>query len=85
MTYPNDPHNRTPERNTNYGWIIGGLVAVAVVFGIFTMYRHNNNYTAPVAERGTITAPTTNAKPVVPATTGSAVTDVPTAPAVPVH
>jgi hypothetical protein len=83
MTYQNDPHNRTPVRNTNYGWIIGGLVAVAVVFGIFTMYRHNNNYTSPVAERGTVTAPTTNARPGVPATTGSAITDVPTAPAVP--
>ena len=65
MTYQNDPHNRTPVRNTNYGWIIGGLVAVAVMFGIFAMYRHNNNYTSPVAERGTVTSPTT-VRPAVP-------------------
>lgn len=81
MTYQNDPHNRAPERKTNYGWIIGGLVAAAVVFGIFTMYRHNSNYTAPTADRGTI--PTTTVTPGAPVTTGSAVT--PTAPAVPVR
>ena len=78
MTYQNDPHNRTPARDKNsYGWVIGGLVAVAVVYGIFTMYRHNNNYTAPTADRGTVTNPTT--VPNAPVTTGSAVPTAPTA------
>ena len=81
MTY--DPHNRTPERTTNYGWIVGGLVAVAVLFGIFTLYRHNNNYSGPSADRGTTIVPMTNARPAAPATSGSAVNDPPAAPAVP--
>jgi hypothetical protein len=85
MTYQNDPNNRTPARDkTSSGWIIGGLVAAAVVFGIFTMYRHNNNYTAPSADRGTVTTPTITMTPSAPATTGSAVRD-PAAPVVPVR
>jgi len=72
MTYQNDPRNRTPVRDKKSSdWIIGGLVAVAVAYGIFSMYRHNNNYTAPTADRGTVTTPTT--VPNAPATTGSAV------------
>ena len=46
-------------------WMIGGLVALAVLFVFISMYRHNNNYTY---------APATTPAP----TTGSA---VPTAPA----
>lgn len=85
MTYQNDPHNRTPERKTNYGWIIGGLVAAAMIFGIFTMYRHNGTYTVPTADGGKVTAPTTTVTPSAPATTGSAVADTPSPAAVPVR
>jgi hypothetical protein len=80
MTYQNDPHNRTPERKISYGWIVGCLIAVAVVFVIMTMYRHNSNYTASTAGRGTLPTSTTNGA-ASPATTGSA--GIPTAPAVP--
>jgi hypothetical protein len=60
MTDQNDLHNRSPAPDkTAYGWIIGGVAAVAVIFGIFTMYRHNNNYTAPTADRGVVTTPAT--------------------------
>jgi hypothetical protein len=52
-------------------WIVGGLVALAVLFVFISMYRHNNNYTYAPA---TTPAPTTTP----PSTTGSA---VPTAPA----
>ena len=38
---------------------------------------HNNNYTAPTADRGTVTNPTT--VPNAPVTTGSAVPTAPTA------
>ena len=85
MTYQNDPHNRAPERKTNYGWIIGGLVAAAMIFGIFSMYRHNGSYTVPTANGARVTAPTTAVTPSAPATTGSVVTDTPAAPAVPVR
>jgi hypothetical protein len=82
MTYENDPHNRNPARdNTSYtSWIIGGVVALAVVFGIVTMYRHNNNYTAS-NDRGIVATPTTTVAPVVPApaTNGSAVPTEPSA------
>jgi hypothetical protein len=78
MTYQNDPHNRTPARDKNsYGWIIGGLVAVAVVYVLLSMYRHNNYYSAPTADRGTVT--NTAAVPTAPLTTGSAVPTSPTA------
>ena len=72
MSYQNDPHNRSPASdNTSYiGWIIGGLVALAVVVGIFTMYRHNGNYTASNANSP---ATTTTAPKSLPSTTGSAV------------
>jgi hypothetical protein len=72
MSYENDQHNRRPASdNTSYtGWIIGGLVALAVVVGIFTMYRHNDNYTASNANSPTTT---TTAPKSLPSTTGSAV------------
>jgi hypothetical protein len=77
MTDQNDLHNRSPAPDkTAYGWIIGGVAAVAVIFGIFTMYRHNNNYTAPTADRGVVTTPAT--APTDPATTGSAIQTAPT-------
>ena len=77
MTFQNDPNNRTPERKTNYGWIIGGLVAAGLIFGIFSMYRHQGTYTVPTAGGGTTTTPRTHVTPSVPTTTGSTVTDSP--------
>jgi hypothetical protein len=78
MTYENDPNinnrNRRVDNNTSYtGWIVGGLVALAVVVGIFMMTNRNNTNTATndtTVPRATTTAPTPAVVP--PATTGSA-------------
>ena len=77
MSYQSDPRDRRPASdNTSYtGWIVGGLVALAVVAGIFMMTNRN---ASNIARNDTITVPrstaTVPAPPIVPpSTTGSAV------------
>ena len=93
MSYQDDPNlNRDPDRRmdragTSYtGWIVGGVLALAVIIGIFAMSgRTDTTNTAANADRGTATAPANTTRP-APATTGSAVQpnnpagNVPTAP-----
>jgi hypothetical protein len=45
MTYQNDPNRRTGMREeTSYtAWIVGGILAVAVVLGIFAMTNRGDN------------------------------------------
>jgi hypothetical protein len=74
MTYQNDPHNRRPaEADTSYiGWIVGGVVAVAVIVGIFMMTNRSATNTATndtTVPRTTMTSPA----PAAPTTTGSAI------------
>jgi hypothetical protein len=71
MTYQDDPNlNRSNRRGmadeTSYtGWIIGGVLAIAVILGIFIMMgRDNTTNTAATPNRPAATAP---------ATTGTAV------------
>ena len=72
MTYQNDPNlNRGDRRSTaddtSYtGWIIGGVLAIAVIIGVFMMMGRDNKTTtaADVPNRPAATAP---------ATTGTAV------------
>ena len=69
MTYQNDPNRpvnrRTDGRmdpdDTSYtGWIIGGLVALAMVVGLFAMFgRDNTNVASNNSNRPAATAPTT--------------------------
>ena len=76
MTYRDDPNN--PNRNsypitreTNFtGWIVGAVVALAVVISIFALSNRTD-------QTNTATNP-----PETPATTGSA-TSPPTSPAAP--
>ncbi len=66
----NDPgfgHRKPTIQPKSYtSWMVGGLVALAVLFVFISMYRHNNNYTY---------APATTPAP----TTGSAVPNAPAA------
>ena len=34
---------------TYKGWIVGGIAALIILFGVVEMYRHDNNYTPPPA------------------------------------
>ena len=76
MTYPNDPNrNRRPLRDadTSYtSWIIGGLVAFAVIAGLFMMFGRNvgTNSASTTSDRPVATAPSSNPAP-NPGTTGS--------------
>jgi hypothetical protein len=75
MTYQNDPNRRAGMREeTSYtSWVVGGLVAIAVILGIFAMMNRGEN---------TNTASDTPASSSRPATTGSG-TVSPPAPAAP--
>lgn len=88
MTYnANDPNNRNPrvravDDRSYAGWIIGGLVAVAVILGFMFVLPVTNTNTAS-NNNGTNTS-----NPVRPATppastTGSGATSPPAAPAAP--
>jgi len=74
VTYQNDPNNPNNVRRRNgmrdetgyTGWIIGGVVAVAVILGIFMMTNRGDKSTA------LNNSPATTAR-TVPSTTGSAV------------
>jgi len=75
MTYQNDPNfNRRNDRmdrdKTSYtGWIIGGLVALALAVGLFSMFGRDNTKNNTASNR-TPAASTTN-RPAAPSTTGS--------------
>lgn len=65
MTYQNDPNINRPRdplnKDRSYtGWIVGGVVALAVILGIFAMSsRTDNTNTASNADRPAATAPST--------------------------
>jgi hypothetical protein len=65
MSYQDDPNinRRTTARRadeTSYtGWIVGGLVALALVVGLFAMFGRDNTNTASNTNRPAATAPTT--------------------------
>ena len=71
MTYQNDPNrpNRMRDEGSWTGWIVGGVLAVAVILGIFAMTNRTDNTNA--------------ASNNPPATTGSATTGSGTQPANP--
>src|SRR3954468_2487745 len=67
MSYQDDPNinrrNRIDREDTSYaGWIIGGIVALALVVGIFAMFGRDNTNTASnnTPNRPTATAPSTS-------------------------
>jgi hypothetical protein len=68
MSYQNDPNinrreNRKVDREPSYaGWIIGGLITLALVIGLFAMFGRDKNPT---------TATNTTTRPAATATTGS--------------
>jgi hypothetical protein len=69
MSYQDDPNinrrNRMDRDETSYtGWIIGGILALALIVGIFAMFGRDN---ANTASNNTPNRPTTS----VPSTTGS--------------
>jgi hypothetical protein len=66
MTYQDDPNlNRGNRRaaadDTNYsGWIIGGIVGLALVIGLFAMFgRDKTNVASDTPNRPAATAPST--------------------------
>jgi hypothetical protein len=75
MTYQNDPNRRSGmrEERSYTSWLVGGIVAIAVILGIFAMMNRGDN---------TNTASNGPASTNRPATTGSAPVSPP-APAVP--
>lgn len=85
MSHHDDPNlDRRPamDADTRYtGWIAGGLVALAVIAGIFLMFGRNDNTntasnTSP--RRPAATAPATTPAP-TPGTTGAGSTTPPPA------
>jgi hypothetical protein len=82
---PNYPRRNRPgsvEEETNYtGWVIGGLVALALAIGLFTMFGRDTattntavNNPRPVTTTTTpapLPAPVPTGQPARPATTGS--------------
>jgi hypothetical protein len=85
MTYQDDPNlNRRPamDADASYtGWIIGGLVALVVIAGIFLMFGRNddtNTASNTSPDRPTATAPATTPAP-TPGTTGAGSTSPPPA------
>ena len=65
MTYENDPNRRRGMRDDKSytGWIIGGVIAVAVILGIFMLTNRTDN-----------TNTASNPSATAPSTTGSGVT-----------
>ena len=92
MTYqedPNDPRrnldggmNREMNRDTSYtGWIVGGLVALAVIVGIFFLVGRDGDNASTASntpDRPAASAPATTPSP-SPGTTGSGSTSPPPA------
>src|SRR4051794_32093973 len=66
MTYQNDPNINPPvtqrrqEASSYTGWIIGGLVALAVITGVIVMFGHPTD-TASTTNSGGSTASSTSA------------------------
>ena len=90
MTYQDDPNlNRDRRRmdsdGTSYtGWIVGGVLALAVILGIFAMSgRTDNTNTATNADRGTATAPATTGSGTGTVQPSNPAGNAPTAPATP--
>jgi hypothetical protein len=77
MTYQDDPNlNRLraqSDTSSNAGWIIGGLVVLAVIIGLFIAFGNT----------GTNTSPTASNRMSPPATTGSGMTAPSTTPSAP--
>jgi hypothetical protein len=78
MSYQDDPNinrrNRMDRDDTSYtGWIIGGILALALVVGIFAMFGRDNTNTA---SNNTPNRPTTSA----PSTTGAGSSAMPNNP-----
>lgn len=90
MTYnANDPNNRNPRARADddrsyAGWIIGGLVAVAIIVGfMFVLPMTNSNTASNSNNRSTVTNPVRPATPPA-STTGSGTTSpAPASPAAP--
>jgi hypothetical protein len=85
MTYQNDPNinrrnGRMDRDNTSYtSWIVGGLVALALVVGLFTMFGRDNTKSNTASNN---TPATSTTRPAAPSTTGSgAITPAPGVPA----
>jgi hypothetical protein len=87
MTYhedPNDPRrgmNRDMSPDAGYGsWVVGGLVAVAVIAGIFAFFGRDDSKTtaSSTTDRPAAGAPATTPSP-GPGTTGSGSTSPPPA------
>ena len=86
MTYQDDPNltrlpNRRVDQNeTSYTpWIIGAVVAIAVILGIFAMTNRSDNTNTAASNPNKPAATTTAPAPatVPPATTGSAAPSAP--------
>jgi hypothetical protein len=83
MTY-DDNRNRNGMRDeTSYtGWIIGGVVVLALIIGVFALTNRTNDHTAannsPATTTGSAPSTTSAASPNAPAA------NVPTPPAKPV-
>jgi hypothetical protein len=85
MTYQNDPNlNRRPveSADTSYtSWIIGGVVALMVIAGIFMMFGRTdgtNTASNTSPDRPAVTSPASNPSP-NPSTTGAGSTSPPPA------
>jgi hypothetical protein len=77
MTYQDNPNRRNRGDTSYTGWIIGGLVALAVVIGLFMMFGRDTNTASNAGtntNRPAATAPATTTGTATPATapTGSA-------------
>jgi len=75
MTYPNDPNRNSFRRPAETGsntvtWVVGAIVVLAVVFGVFAMTRHGNN-TDTASNNGTTSTQHSAPASPGPATTGT--------------
>jgi hypothetical protein len=65
MTYQDDPNLKTrrsyrmTEDKSSTGWIVGGLVALVVIIGIFFLFGRPDTNTASVTNVPGTSAPTT--------------------------
>jgi hypothetical protein len=67
MTYENDPNRRMQEGRSYTGWIVGAVVALAVIIGIFAMTsRNDHSSTASNSPASGSAATTTGSAPAQP-------------------
>jgi hypothetical protein len=85
MTYQNDPNrrNRLDGDRSYTGWIIGGVVALALVIGLFTMFGRDNTKNSTASNNTPATTTTNRPAATAPATTGSGAANTLAAPAAP--